>query len=109
MSSDTPISLAKSMGLLLISFSETLSRIKPDLVVLLGDRFETFAAGSACLVSRIPIAHIQGGELTKAAIDDSFRHSLTKMSYYHFVYTDEYKKRIIQLEKVIKTFLIMGL
>lgn len=97
MSSDTPISLAKSMGLLLISFSETLSRIKPDLVVLLGDRFETFAAGSACLVSRIPIAHIQGGELTKAAIDDSFRHSLTKMSYYHFVYTDEYKKRIIQL------------
>ena len=97
MSSDTPISLAKSMGLLLISFSETLSRIKPDLVVLLGDRFETFAAGSACLVSRIPIAHIQGGELTKAAIDDSFRHSLTKMSYYHFVYNDEYKKRIIQL------------
>ncbi len=97
MSSDTPISLSKSMGLLLISFSETLSRIKPDLVILLGDRFETFAAGSACLVSRIPIAHIQGGELTKAAIDDSFRHSLTKMSYFHFVYTEEYRKRVLQL------------
>ena len=97
MSSDTPISLSKSMGLLLISFSETLSRIKPDIVILLGDRFETFAAGSACLVSRIPIAHIQGGELTKAAIDDSFRHSLTKMSYFHFVYTEEYRKRVLQL------------
>lgn len=108
MSSDTPISLAKSMGLLLISFSETLSRIKPDLVVLLGDRFETFAAGSACLVSRIPIAHIQGGELTKAAIDDSFRHSLTKMSYYHFVYTDEYKKRIIQLGESNKNIFNYG-
>ena len=97
LSSDSTISIAKSMGLLMISFSETLARLKPDIVILLGDRFETFAAGSACLVSRIPICHIQGGELTKAAIDDSFRHSLTKMSYFHFVYTEEYKKRVIQL------------
>lgn len=97
LSSDSTVSIAKSMGLLMISFSETLARLKPDLVILLGDRFETFAAGSVCLVSRIPICHIQGGELTKAAIDDSFRHSLTKMSYYHFVYAKKYKQRLIQL------------
>lgn len=97
LSSDSTVSIAKSMGLLMISFSETLVRLKPDIVVLLGDRFETFAAGSACLVSRIPICHIQGGELTRAAIDDSFRHSLTKMSYFHFVYTEKYKKRVLQL------------
>jgi len=97
LSSDTPISISKSMGLLMQSFSETLSRLKPDYLILLGDRFETFAAASCALVARIPIIHIQGGELTIGAIDEAFRHSITKMSSYHFVYAEEYRKRVIQL------------
>lgn len=97
LSSDTTISICKSMGLGLISFSEALDRLKPDILIVLGDRFETMVAATAALVSRVPIAHIQGGELTLGAIDDQFRHSITKMSMLHFVTTHEYKKRVVQL------------
>ena len=78
LSSDTPVAVSKSVGLGLISFSEALNRIKPDLLLLLGDRFETFSVASAAMISRIPIAHIQGGEMTYGAIDDHFRHAITK-------------------------------
>jgi GDP/UDP-N,N'-diacetylbacillosamine 2-epimerase (hydrolysing) len=97
LSSDTPISICKSMGLGMISFSEAMIRLKPDIFVVLGDRFETMAATMAAFVCRVPVAHIQGGELTLGAIDEQFRHSITKMSLLHFVTTDEYKKRVLQL------------
>ncbi len=97
LSSDTPVAVSKSVGLGLISFSEAFNRIKPDILILLGDRFETFSAATAAMISRIPIAHIQGGEMTYGAIDDHFRHAITKMSQLHFVTTNDYKKRVIQL------------
>ena len=108
LSSDTPISICKSMGLLLISFSESLKRLKPDMLVLLGDRFETFAAAQVAYVSRIPVTHIQGGELSAGAIDNGFRHSITKMSSLHFVYADVYKKRVNQLGEATDTIFNYG-
>jgi GDP/UDP-N,N'-diacetylbacillosamine 2-epimerase (hydrolysing) len=97
LSSDSPISICKSIGLGMISFSEALTRLKPDLLIVLGDRFESMAAAMAAFICQIPVAHIQGGESTLGAIDDQFRHSMTKMSLLHFVTTDEYRRRVIQL------------
>ena len=97
LSSDTPIGISKSMGLAQISFAEAFDELKPDIVVVLGDRFEILAAASSALISRIPIAHIHGGEVTEGAVDEAFRHSITKMSHLHFISTEEYKKRVIQL------------
>ena len=97
LSSDTSIGVSKSMGLTLISFSESYERLNPDLIIILGDRFETFSAMAAASVANIPVAHLHGGELTEGAFDDSFRHSMTKMSYLHFTSTEEYRKRVIQL------------
>ncbi len=108
LSSDTPVAVSKSVGLGLISFSEAFDRIKPDLLLVLGDRFETFSAASAAMISRIPIAHIQGGEMTYGAIDDHFRHAVTKMSQIHFVTTDNYKKRVIQLGEHPKNVFNVG-
>ena len=97
LSSDTPIGISKSMGLAQISFSEAYEELKPNIVVVLGDRYEIFSAAIAAMIARIPIAHLSGGELTFGAIDDSIRHAITKMSHIHFVATEEYKKRVIQL------------
>ena len=97
LSSDTPVGISKSMGLAMISFSESFERLKPDMVVVLGDRYEIFSAASAAMIARIPIAHIHGVETTKGAFDEAFRHSITKMSHIHFTSTEAYKKRIIQL------------
>jgi len=97
LSSDTSIGISKSMGLALISFSEYYQRLIPDLIIILGDRYETFSATAAASVANIPVAHLHGGELTEGAFDDSFRHSMTKMSYLHFTSTEEYRKRVIQL------------
>ena len=97
LSSDTSVGVSKSMGLTLISFSESYQRLNPDLIIILGDRFETFSAMAAASVANIPIAHLHGGELTEGAFDDSFRHSMTKMSYLHFTSTEKYRKRVIQL------------
>jgi GDP/UDP-N,N'-diacetylbacillosamine 2-epimerase (hydrolysing) len=97
LSSDTPVAICKSMGLGMIGISEALMRIKPDLLVILGDRFEIMIAAATALVCRVPVAHIQGGELTLGAIDDQFRHAITKMSLLHFVATDEYRDRVVQL------------
>lgn len=97
LSSDTPVGISKSMGIGIIGFSEAYADLKPDIVVLLGDRFETFCAASVACVSRIPIAHLHGGETTQGAIDEAFRHSITKMSHLHFTSTEEYRNRIIQL------------
>lgn len=97
LSSDTPIGISKSMGLAQISFAEAYAELNPDIVVLLGDRYEIFSAAAAAMVSRIPIAHIHGGETTEGAFDEAIRHSITKMSHLHFVATEDYRQRIIQL------------
>jgi GDP/UDP-N,N'-diacetylbacillosamine 2-epimerase (hydrolysing) len=97
LSSDTPIGVTKSMGLGLIGFADALEDLKPDILVLLGDRFEIFAAATAAMVARVPIAHIHGGELTEGAFDDAIRHSITKMSHFHFVAAKDYRRRVIQL------------
>ncbi len=97
LSSNSAVGVNKAMGLGMISFSEALERLKPDLLIGLGDRFELFCVVAAALVLRIPVAHISGGELTFAAYDDSFRHAITKMSHIHFTSTEEYRNRVIQL------------
>lgn len=97
LSSDTPAGIAKSIGLGTIGFADAFARLKPDIVVLLGDRFEIFAAAQAALVARIPLAHLHGGETTEGAIDEAFRHAITKMAHLHFTATEEYRQRVIQL------------
>ncbi|MCD4756732.1 MAG: UDP-N-acetylglucosamine 2-epimerase [Arcobacteraceae bacterium] len=97
LSSDTSIGISKSMGLAQISFAESYEELKPDIVVVLGDRFEIFSAVSSAMIARIPIAHLHGGETTEGAFDESIRHSITKMSHLHFTATEEYRKRVVQL------------
>ncbi|WP_141046795.1 UDP-N-acetylglucosamine 2-epimerase [Aliarcobacter cryaerophilus] len=97
LSSDTSVGISKSMGLAQISFAESYDELKPDIVIVLGDRYEIFSATSAAMIARIPIAHIHGGEKTEGAFDESIRHSITKMSHLHFTATEEYKNRVIQL------------
>lgn len=97
LSSDTATGTLKSMGLALMGFGEAYERLRPDIIVVLGDRFEIFSAAASALVSEIPVAHIHGGEVTEGAFDDAFRHSITKMSHLHFTSTEEYRKRVIQL------------
>lgn len=97
LSADTPTAISKSMGLGLIGFADALVDLQPDIVVILGDRFEIFAAAQAAMNSRIPIAHIHGGELTEGAVDDAIRHALTKMAQVHFTATETYRQRVIQL------------
>ena len=108
LSSDTSIGVSKAIGLGMISYAEALDRLKPDLLVGLGDRFELFALASAALVQNIPLAHIHGGEVTSGAYDDAFRHSITKMAHLHFASTEVYKKRIIQLGENPKTVYNVG-
>ena len=97
LSSDTATGTVKSMGLALIGFADALEDLKPDLAVILGDRYEMLAAAEACLINKVPIAHIAGGAISEGAYDDAIRHSITKMSHLHFTETDEYRKRVIQL------------
>lgn len=97
LSSDTSVGISKSMGIAMIGFADSFERLKPDMVILLGDRYEIFAAASSASIARIPIAHIHGGETTEGAFDEAFRHSITKMSYLHFTSTEEYAKRVVQL------------
>ncbi|ARS36175.1 UDP-N-acetylglucosamine 2-epimerase [Pontibacter actiniarum] len=97
LSSDTSVGVSKSIGLGVISFSEAFNELKPDLILLLGDRFEAFAAATAAMIGKIPVAHCHGGEATEGLIDEPIRHSITKMSHIHFTSTEEYRKRVIQL------------
>lgn len=97
LSSDTGVGITKSMAVALMGFGECFDRLKPDMVVILGDRYEMLMVASAAMVAKIPIAHIHGGEITEGAMDDAIRHSITKMSHLHFATTEEYRHRIIQL------------
>jgi UDP-hydrolysing UDP-N-acetyl-D-glucosamine 2-epimerase len=97
LSSDTPVGVAKSIGLTTIGFADAFERLAPDMIVLPGDRFELLAAAQAALVARIPIAHIAGGDTTEGAYDEAIRHSITKMSHVHFVTNDQAHRRVLQL------------
>jgi len=108
LSSDTSVGISKSMGLAQISFAESLDELKPDILVVLGDRYEIFSAVSTAMISRIPIAHLHGGESTEGAFDESIRHSITKMSHIHFTATEQYKNRVIQLGENPSTVFNVG-
>ena len=97
LSADTPTAISKSTGVGLIGFSDAYNDLNPDIVLILGDRFEALAASIVATFTRIPIAHISGGETTMGAYDEAIRHSITKMSWWHFVAAEEYRKRVIQL------------
>lgn len=97
LSSDSAVGTAKSMGLGVIGFTDALDRLKPDVLVILGDRFEALAAAQTAMIMRIPIMHLHGGEITEGAYDDAIRHAITKLSYLHCTSTDEYRQRVIQL------------
>jgi len=97
LSSDTPVGIAKSMGMGIIGFADVLDRLQPDFIVVLGDRYEILAAAQAAMAARIPIAHIAGGDTTEGAFDEAIRHSITKMSHLHFVTNEISAKRVKQM------------
>ncbi len=97
LSSDTAVGVAKSMGLGVLGFTDALSRLNPDALVILGDRFEALAAAQTAMILRIPVIHLHGGEVTEGAYDDAIRHAITKLSYIHCTSTNEYRNRVIQL------------
>lgn len=97
LSSDTAVGTAKSIGVGVLGFADALSRLQPDILVILGDRFEALAAAQTAMILRIPVFHLHGGEKTEGAYDDAIRHAITKLSYLHGTSTEEYKKRVIQL------------
>jgi GDP/UDP-N,N'-diacetylbacillosamine 2-epimerase (hydrolysing) len=107
---NTATAVAKSVGLGTIGFADAYDRLKPDLIVVLGDRFELISAVTPALVAGIPVAHLHGGETTEGAFDESIRHAMTKMSHLHFVATDDYARRVIQLgEQPDRVFTVGGL
>lgn len=97
LSSDSAAAVVKSMGVGLIGFADALKRMQPDVLFVLGDRFEALAITQAALIMHVPVAHLHGGELTEGAYDDSIRHAISKMSNLHFAAADVYRKRILQL------------
>jgi len=108
LSSDTKTSVAKSTGLAIILLSDLFSRLDPDVVLVLGDRFETHAASTTAMLMNIPVAHIHGGEITVGAVDEKIRHSITKMSSLHFTSTGEYRDRVIQMGEPSDTVFSVG-
>ena len=110
LSSDSATGMGKSVGLGVIGFADTLAELQPDLIVVLGDRFEILAAVTAALFMRIPVLHLHGGEVTEGALDESMRHAITKMSHVHCVATEEYRQRVIQLgEQPARVYCVGGL
>lgn len=97
LSSDSNVGIVKSMGLELIGMADALEELDPDLVVLLGDRYEMLSVASASLIMGLPVAHLYGGEITEGAYDDSIRHAITKLAYLHFTSTEEYASHVIQM------------
>jgi UDP-hydrolysing UDP-N-acetyl-D-glucosamine 2-epimerase len=108
LSSDTPEAIAKSMGLGLMGFGQSFRRYRPDILVVLGDRYEMFAAALAALPFKIPVAHLSGGELTEGAIDNALRHGITKLSHLHFTTTEAYARRVAQLGEDPKRIFVSG-
>ena len=107
--SDSTIGVSDAMARAISGVTKAINKLEPDLIVLLGDRYEIFACAAAALVCRIPVAHLNGGEVTVGAFDEAFRHSITKMSHLHFVATSEYESRVVQLgENPKRVFLVGG-
>lgn len=110
LSSDSAAGITKSVGLGMLGFADLWPRLQPDVVVVLGDRFEILAAATAAMFARLPIAHIHGGETTEGAVDESIRHALSKMAQLHFVAAADYRRRLIQMgEQPERVFLVGGL
>ena len=110
LSSDSEVGISKSMGLGMIGCAKAFNDLKPDLCIVLGDRFEIFSAVSAAMIAKIPMAHLHGGEATEGMIDEPIRHSITKMSHLHFAATNEYRNRVIQLgEQPERVFNVGGM
>jgi UDP-N-acetylglucosamine 2-epimerase (non-hydrolysing) len=107
-SADSAVGVVKSMGLGAIGFADALERMAPDVLVVLGDRYETLTVVQTALVLRIPVAHLHGGEITEGAYDDAFRHAITKMSTLHFTSTELYRKRVIQMGEAPATVFNVG-
>lgn len=102
---DTPEGITKALGMGVIGFASAFKKLRPDFVILLGDRYETYSTAIAAFLAKIPIIHLYGGELSEGAVDDAFRHSITKMSTLHFTATEVYRRRVIQLgEKPNRVF-----
>jgi UDP-N-acetylglucosamine 2-epimerase (non-hydrolysing)/GDP/UDP-N,N'-diacetylbacillosamine 2-epimerase (hydrolysing) len=97
LASDAPVAIAKSTAIGVHGLADTFDRLRPDMVVLLGDRFETLAAAQTAAIMRVPIAHIHGGETSEGALDEAFRHAITKLSQLHFVAAEPYRRRVIQM------------
>ncbi|OBU09371.1 UDP-N-acetylglucosamine 2-epimerase [Morganella psychrotolerans] len=97
LSSNSSVGTAKSIGLGVLGFADSFSRLQPDVLVILGDRFEALAAAQTAMILKIPILHLHGGEITEGAYDDAIRHAITKLSYLHGTSTDEHRQRVIQL------------
>lgn len=108
LSSDSPVGTAKSMGLGVLGFADALSRLAPDVLVILGDRFEALAVAQTAMIMRIPITHLHGGEITEGAYDDAIRHAITKLSYLHATSTEEYRQRVIQLGETPERVKMVG-
>lgn len=106
--SDSPRDIAVAMGEAAMGFAQEYARVRPDILVVLADRFEMYAAAAAAVPFRIPIAHICGGEVTEGAMDDAFRHSMTKLSHLHFVSTEEYRRRVVQLGEEPERVIVSG-
>ena len=110
LSADTPSAISKSMGLAMIGFADAFDQLKPDLLLVLGDRFEILSATTVALNARLPIVHLSGGEETRGSIDEAFRHCITKMAWLHFVATEAYRKKVVQLgEEPKRVFNVGGL
>ena len=108
LSSDTPVGVVKSMGVGTLGFADALDRLTPDMLVVLGDRFEALAVVQAALIMRVPVAHIHGGEITEGAYDDAIRHAITKMASLHFTAAEPYRRRVIQMGEAPETVFNVG-
>ncbi|WP_415238431.1 UDP-N-acetylglucosamine 2-epimerase [Seleniivibrio woodruffii] len=107
---DSPSDITKTTGRAMIAFADALETIRPDILLVLGDRYEIFAAVTAALIAGIPVAHLHGGETTEGAADEAFRHSITKMSHLHFTAAEDYRRRVIQLgEDPVRVFNVGGM
>lgn len=105
---DTPAGIARSLGLAVIGMGQAFEKLRPDIVVVLGDRYEILGAAEAAMIARVPIAHIHGGEVTEGAIDDAMRHAITKMAHLHFVAAEDYRTRVLQLGEVPEQVFTVG-
>ncbi|BAO43679.1 UDP-N-acetylglucosamine 2-epimerase [Thiolapillus brandeum] len=105
---DSPLAVSRAMGQALIGFAGALDKLQPDILMLLGDRFEILAAASAALLAGIPVGHIHGGEVTEGAMDESLRHAITKMSQLHFVAARSYQRRVLQMGEIPEQVYLVG-